>query len=101
MQSLSSPALQQIARAWPRDALRPTIQFSQVLTSLAISDSVNHRAVAAARALAENRVKTQFSLTEKMTTPASSPVHYTRLVEGVEKSLRGEKRSWIERFFAL
>jgi hypothetical protein len=57
--SPSSPALLQIARAWPRDALRPTIQFSQVLAFLATSDSVNPRAVAAARAMAENRVKTQ------------------------------------------
>ncbi|KAF9515979.1 hypothetical protein BS47DRAFT_1341278 [Hydnum rufescens UP504] len=96
-----STTLQQIAQAWPRDALRPTIQFSQVLVFLASSDSVKFRAVAAARALTENRGKNQFSLTEKMTIPSSSPDHYTRLLDGLEKSLNRGRRSWIERLFSL
>ncbi|KAF8313863.1 hypothetical protein DL93DRAFT_2167662 [Clavulina sp. PMI_390] len=96
-----SATLHQIAQNWPADPLRPTMQFSQVLSSLSTSPNLSVRAVMAARALSENRLKTQFPLSEKTTTPASTPLHYTRLVEGVEKAIRGEKRSFIERFFSL
>ncbi|KAF8343894.1 uncharacterized protein EI90DRAFT_2901747 [Cantharellus anzutake] len=96
-----SAPLQQIARTWPQDRLRPNIQFSQVLEFLSMSPTINARSVAAARALTIDRIKGQVTLSEKMTAPPSSPKHYSKLVEGVNRSIRGEKRSWIEQFFAL
>lgn len=53
-----SPALRTIAQAWPRDALRPH-QFGNVLENLAESSALRVRAVMAARALSENRLKAQ------------------------------------------
>lgn len=57
-----SPTLHQIAQAWPIDPLRPTIQFGQVLSVLSTSPNLSVRAVMAARALSENRLKTQVSV---------------------------------------
>jgi hypothetical protein len=54
-----SPALEQIAQNWPKDSLRPAIQFSNVLAYLSSSNSLAPTTVAAARALVENRVKNQ------------------------------------------
>jgi len=96
-----SSSLQQIARTWPEDRLRPGIQFGQVLKFLSKSSTLDARSVAAARALSTDRVKSQFALSDKISAPPSSPEHYIRLVENVDKCLRGQKRSWIERFFAL
>lgn len=59
-----SPALRQLARAWPVDGLRPTIQLGAVLDSLATSEQVKPRTIAAVRALAENRLKNQASLVD-------------------------------------
>ena len=112
-----SSSLQQIARTWPEDKLRPNIQFSQVLQFLSESPALDARSVAAARALSTDRVRRQvrrniyspfsdtekklkFGLSEKMLAPPSSPEHYSRLVENVDKCSWGQ-RSWIERFFAL
>lgn len=118
MHAAVSPALRTIAQAWPRDAFRPH-QFSSVLETLAESPNLRVRAVMAARALNENRLATQvravtlglgnsssnlytkLPLSPTMTTPASSPLHYTRMTDAVERAMRGEKRSWIERFFSL
>lgn len=54
-----SPTLHQLAQAWPADPLRPTVQFGQVLSALSTSPNLRARAVMAARALSEDRLKTQ------------------------------------------
>lgn len=63
-----SPALRTIAQVWPRDAFRP-FQFSTVLETLSESTNLRVRAVMAARALSENRLKAQVRIKYMLLAP--------------------------------
>ncbi|KAJ7079564.1 hypothetical protein B0H15DRAFT_858231 [Mycena belliarum] len=90
-----------IASACPTDPLRPHIQLQTFLQSLATHPRLTPAAVRAAQALERNDMQKKYALTDKMLNPASAPLHYTRLVDGVEKSLQGIGRPWWKRFFGI
>ncbi|KAJ7619530.1 hypothetical protein FB45DRAFT_981081 [Roridomyces roridus] len=83
-----------IAASCPVDPLRPHIQLQTFLQSLATHPRLTPAAVEAARALEANEAQKQYALTDKILKPASAPLHYDRLVEGVDKSMQGIGRPW-------
>jgi hypothetical protein len=120
--------LRQIAAEWPTDPLRPNVQLKTFLTALADHPALSKRAVAATRALHRNQVSDRvgsfdalfsnrpcngdipFFLLERLPQiptpqavlkPASMPMHYVRLKEGYEKTLRGIGRPWWKIFFGV
>ncbi|KAI0052497.1 hypothetical protein FA95DRAFT_1553493 [Auriscalpium vulgare] len=93
--------LTRVAADWPADPLRPTLQLKTLLTSLADHPSLTPAAVAAVRALRQNRLARKFPIPEKVLKPASMPLHYTRLRQGYEKSLEGIGRPWWKIFFGV
>ncbi|KAF7326839.1 hypothetical protein MVEN_01675200 [Mycena venus] len=81
-----------IARACPIDPLRPHIQLQTFLNSLATHPRLTPAAVRAAQALERNEMQKKYALTDKILKPASAPLHYEKLVEGIEKGMQGIKR---------
>ncbi|KAJ7468635.1 hypothetical protein FB451DRAFT_1039225 [Mycena latifolia] len=90
-----------IASACPADPLRPHIQLKTFLNSLATHPRLTPAAVRAAQALERNNMQKKYALTEAMLNPASAPLHYQRLVEGVEKSMQGIRRPWWKVVFGI
>ncbi|KAJ7050876.1 hypothetical protein C8F01DRAFT_1212847 [Mycena amicta] len=90
-----------IASACPIDPLRPHIQLQTLLKSLAAHPRLTPAAVRAAHALERNEMQQRYALSDKILKPTSVPLHYEKLVEGVEKSLQGIKRPWWKVFFGI
>ncbi|KAI0920474.1 hypothetical protein AcW1_002202 [Taiwanofungus camphoratus] len=93
--------LHRIAATWPVDPFRPNLQLKNLLDSLADHPHLTPQAVRAARALQDNEFQTKYALSEKILKPASTPHHYSRLVEGFEKSAKGIGRPWWKIFFGI
>ncbi|KAF7313313.1 hypothetical protein HMN09_00309900 [Mycena chlorophos] len=90
-----------IASACPVDPLRPHIQLKTLLNSLAAHPRLTPGAVNAAQRLERNEMQQKYALSERILRPASVPLHYEKLVEGVEKSMQGIKRPWWKVFFGI
>ncbi|KAK7055142.1 hypothetical protein R3P38DRAFT_3253258 [Favolaschia claudopus] len=90
-----------IASACPIDPLRPHIQLQTFLNSLATHPNLTPSAVRAAQALERNDMQQKFALTDKILRPASAPLHYEKLAEGIEKSMQGIKRPWWKVFLGI
>ncbi|KIK56153.1 hypothetical protein GYMLUDRAFT_47365 [Collybiopsis luxurians FD-317 M1] len=93
--------LSSIAGKWPRDPFRPHLLLPTFLQSLAKHPNLTPEAVQAAQALKNDQVKIQFPLSDKILKPASVPMHYDRLVEGLHKSAQGIGRPWWKVFFGI
>jgi hypothetical protein len=93
--------LRHIAAEWPADPLRPKIQLKAFLTALAEHPALSSTAVAAANALHQNRVSGHVPIPQTVLKPASMPLHYIRLKEGYEKTLKGIGRPWWKIFFGV
>lgn len=116
-----SQQLHRIAAQWPGDPFRPHLQLKNFLSSLADHPQLTPHAVKSAHALLNNDIQRkvspwcdlhirvthtryeylQYKLTDKMLRPKSMPMHYERLVEGVEKSAKGIGRPWWKIFFNI
>ncbi|KDE08723.1 hypothetical protein MVLG_01178 [Microbotryum lychnidis-dioicae p1A1 Lamole] len=109
-------SLHSLARRWPKDPLRPTLQFSdslqaavdrvfatppaaaelgqkQILKAQEMHDSLT-------RLLANDALKS-YPMTQKTLKPASFPKHYARMQDGIARASRGEVvkgQSWLEWF---
>ncbi|GAA5864692.1 hypothetical protein JCM3774_006044 [Rhodotorula dairenensis] len=99
-----------VANTWPRDPLRPKLQFQDAIRSAAdraLADSAPplsdtqlwkaNEAVKAMQRLVNNRALEQFPVTQRTTKPASFPKHYSRIADSIERAERGEvfkKPSW-------
>ncbi|GAA5854712.1 hypothetical protein JCM3766R1_000626 [Sporobolomyces carnicolor] len=114
-------AFESVASQWPRDALRPSLQFSDSIRKA--SDRIFHIATAAPSAapatelsqlqqlkaeqtlaslqrLIENRALKAHPMTERTTKPASFPKHYARIQDAIDRTERGEvfKKKWFPNF---
>ena len=114
-----SRKLSSIAESWVKDPFRPNIQLHTFLKSLAAHPRLTPQAVDAACALRNNQFKKkvpgqplrvnlvidllhyQYPLSQRILRPASTPLHYERLVEGFEKSAQGIGRPWWKVFFGI
>ncbi|KAJ6526568.1 hypothetical protein DFH09DRAFT_168533 [Mycena vulgaris] len=90
-----------IAAACPIDPLRPHIQLQTFLKSLATHPRLTPEAVRAAQALERNEIQKKHALTDITLKPASSPLHYERLVDGIDKSMKGIGRPFWKVFFGI
>ncbi|KAI9512145.1 hypothetical protein F5148DRAFT_1280060 [Russula earlei] len=93
--------LRHIAAEWPVDPLRPNLQLKTFLASLADHPALSARAAAATSAIHQNRVSGRVPTPQVVLKPASMPLHYQRLQEGYEKSLKGVGRPRWKIFFGL
>ncbi|OJD35642.1 cytochrome b pre-mrna-processing protein 6 p07253 [Diplodia corticola] len=89
-----------IAGAWPKDVLRPTVQFQEALKTRAAAASAAPAAqelkdVNALYSLLENRYANKYPVSPALLKPRSNPSYYDDLM--VELS-RAPDRSWFERF---
>ncbi|KAF8154011.1 hypothetical protein B0H34DRAFT_74334 [Crassisporium funariophilum] len=96
-----SQKLGAIAETWTRDPFRANLQLQTFLKSLAAHPRLTPQAVEATRALRDNDLQKKYPLSERILRPASSPLHYDRLVEGFEKSAQGIGRPWWKVFFGV
>ncbi|KIJ24662.1 hypothetical protein M422DRAFT_274496 [Sphaerobolus stellatus SS14] len=96
-----SARLKTISKSWQFDVLHPQYQLSTFLTSLASHPKLTPEAVKAAEALSDNAAMRKFPLPEKLASPASMPLYYTRLLDGIEKSKQGIGRPWWKVFFNI
>lgn len=99
-QAQLSQRLSTIAGKWVQDPFRH-IQLSAFLESLAKHPRLTPQAVEAASALQNNIIFKKYPLSPKTLEPASVPLHYSRLVEGMEKSAQGIGRPWWKVFFGV
>ncbi|KAJ7682899.1 hypothetical protein B0H17DRAFT_942419 [Mycena rosella] len=90
-----------IASVCPLDPLRPHIQLQTFLQSLATHPRLPPAAVRAAQALERNEMQKKYALTRITLNPASAPLHYEKLVEGIEKSMQGIGRPFWKVFFNI
>jgi hypothetical protein len=115
-----SRKLSSIAESWVKDPFRPNLQLHTFLKSLAAHPRLTPQAVDAACALRDNQLQKkvslfglipafsvidllhyQYPLSQRILRPASTPLHYERLVEGFEKSAQGIGRPWWKVFFGI
>lgn len=115
-----SQKLTSIGASWIKDPFRPNLQLQTFLKSLAAHPKLTPQVVDAAYALRDNQLQKkassfaltlalsvlkllhyQYPLSKRILQPASSPLHYERLVEGFEKSAQGIGRPWWKRFFGV
>ncbi|GAA5979487.1 hypothetical protein JCM10908_002942 [Rhodotorula pacifica] len=106
MSTASNASLRQAwhaaASAWPRDPLRPKLQFADAIRTAAdraladkapLSDTQvwkAREAVAAMQRLVHNKALEKYPVTQRTTKPASFPKHYSRIVDTIERAERGE-----------
>merc|ERR1719487_621254 len=102
-----------VASAWPRDPLRPKLQFADAIRTAAdrafasaeVSDTQRWKANEAVRAmqrLVQNKALEQYPVTQRTTKPASFPKHYQRIADTIERAERGEvfkQPGWFKRKF--
>ncbi|CAK5270974.1 unnamed protein product [Mycena citricolor] len=90
-----------VAAACPVDPMRPHIQLQNFLKSLATHPNLTPQAVSAAEALERNAAQNEYPLTDKTLKPASAPIHYEKLAEGIEKGVQGIERPKWKVFFGI
>ncbi|KAB2575694.1 hypothetical protein BFW01_g11233 [Lasiodiplodia theobromae] len=88
-----------IAGAWPKDVLRPTVQFQDALKARAAAASAAPEAqelrnVNALYSLLDNRYANKYPTSPSLLKPRSNPSYYDDLM--VELS-RAPERGWFER----
>ncbi|KAH9176192.1 hypothetical protein EDB89DRAFT_1846766 [Lactarius sanguifluus] len=93
--------LRHIAADWPADPLRPNLQLKAFLSALADHPALTANAVAATNALQKNQVSRRVPIPQTILRPTSMPLHYVRLKEGYEKTLKGIGRPWWKIFFGV
>ncbi|GAA5834810.1 hypothetical protein JCM5353_000675 [Sporobolomyces roseus] len=116
-------AFQSAAHQWPKDALRPSLQFSQSIlkasdkiflptnaTSKDYTGPLNElskvqtikaeEAIKSLHRLIENRALKANPMTERTTKPASFSKHYVRIQDAIDRTERGEvfKKKWFPNF---
>ncbi|KAJ3891446.1 hypothetical protein C8J55DRAFT_535439 [Lentinula edodes] len=96
-----SQQLSSVAAQWPKDPFRPHLLLPTFLQSLSKHPKLTPEAVQAAQALKNGQAKKQFPLPKGISKPASYPMHYDRLVEGLHKSAQGIGRPWWKVFFGI
>ncbi|KAL4399753.1 Cbp3p-Cbp6 complex protein [Malassezia pachydermatis] len=109
-------SLLKLAQTWPKDPLRPTMDFGEAIrrateSELSGPQAKKHVAEARKSLAALERIRSSESLREYPTPrtilqPASAPTHYTQLVEAMSRIARGQSvaPSWTQRlrhFFGL
>ncbi|BGP29516.1 hypothetical protein JCM10296v2_001255 [Rhodotorula toruloides] len=107
-------AWHQAAQAWPRDPLRPTVQFADAIRTAAdraLADAVTlspkqeQKAEQACQSLlrmANNEAARRYPMRPSTTKPASFPKHYARIEDAVARINRGEKMErpgFLQRWF--
>ncbi|PPQ68976.1 hypothetical protein CVT25_009161 [Psilocybe cyanescens] len=96
-----SQKLSAIAETWVKDPFRPNLQLQTFLKSLAAHPRLTPKAVEATRALRDDVMHKKYPLSARMLRPATSPLHYERLLEGFQKSAQGIGRPWWKVFFGI
>ncbi|KAI8946154.1 hypothetical protein F4801DRAFT_80032 [Xylaria longipes] len=87
---------------WPKDTIRPEIQFQTVLQKrfeqpkLNLSEEEQLRQANALYSLLENRYKRTYPITGTLLQPKSNPTYFTDLLRELEEA---PSRSWFERFW--
>ncbi|KAG8986240.1 hypothetical protein FRB90_004128 [Tulasnella sp. 427] len=100
----ASRALNRLASAWPKDPLRPHLQFGELLQYIAEStpaDKISARTVGAVKSLESNDLMKKYPLSPKLRTPASFPKHYDRAVLGNKNAALGKGRSFLQVVFGI
>ncbi|GAA5961123.1 hypothetical protein JCM8115_005836 [Rhodotorula mucilaginosa] len=104
-----------VASAWPRDPLRPKLQFADAIRTAAdrafvasespLTETQRWKAseaVGAMQRLVQNKALEQYPVTQRTTKPASFPKHYQRIADTIERAERGEvfkQPGWFKRKF--
>ncbi|KAH7063518.1 hypothetical protein B0J12DRAFT_643099 [Macrophomina phaseolina] len=89
-----------ISAAWPKDVLRPTVQFQEALkaraaTASSAAEAQELRNVNALYSLLDNRYATKYPVSPAMLKPRSNPSYYDDLMVELSKA---PDRGWFERF---
>ncbi|OTA65784.1 hypothetical protein K449DRAFT_462886 [Hypoxylon sp. EC38] len=84
---------------WPKDTLRPEIQFQDILRkrfeqSSSLSEQEQLKQANALYSLIDNRYKRKYPITGSLLRPKSNPTYFTDLVQELEAA---PNRSYIER----
>ncbi|EMR61894.1 hypothetical protein MGN70_010446 [Eutypa lata] len=88
---------------WPKDPVRPQVQFQDVLrkrfeqtstSSPALSEEDQLKQANALYSLLDNRYKKKYPITGSILKPKSNPTYYADLVQELEE---GPQRSWLDR----
>ncbi|KZW01180.1 hypothetical protein EXIGLDRAFT_603241 [Exidia glandulosa HHB12029] len=90
-----------LADAWPADPFHPNLQLRVFLKSLATHPDLTHDHVRIMRALKGNTLIKRYAPTVGTLRPPSIPLHYVRLMEGVEKSQLGIGRPMWKRLLNI
>ncbi|KAG8908331.1 hypothetical protein FRB99_007257 [Tulasnella sp. 403] len=95
--------LRQLAKNWPKDPVRPNLQFGELLNYVAENspEGVPARGISAVKALQSNHLMKKYPISPRTTKPASFPHHYDRLVLGYENATKGKTRSWFQIIFGI
>ncbi|KAK8115660.1 hypothetical protein PG984_012162 [Apiospora sp. TS-2023a] len=88
---------------WPQDAIRPQVQFQDVLrkrfesktTSGVLSEEEELKQANALYSLIDNRYKKKYPITGTLLQPKSNPTYFTDLVRELQEA---PTRSWLDRF---
>ncbi|GAA5901818.1 ubiquinol-cytochrome c reductase complex assembly factor 2 [Sporobolomyces salmoneus] len=118
-------AFQTAASQWPKDVLRPSLQFSDsirkasdriflpsaattspetyqgpLITLSKVQHQKAEQALASLHRLIENRALKSHPMTERTSKPASFPKHYARIQDAIDRTARGEvfKKKWFPNF---
>ncbi|KIO34488.1 hypothetical protein M407DRAFT_240410 [Tulasnella calospora MUT 4182] len=97
-------ALKRLASDWPKDPIRPHLQFGELLEYIAEStpgDKISARTIGAVKALEGNELMKKYSIPPNMRAPASFPQHYDRLILSHKNALLGKKRSFLQVLFGI
>ncbi|KAI4858664.1 hypothetical protein F4820DRAFT_441999 [Hypoxylon rubiginosum] len=84
---------------WPKDTLRPQVQFQDVLrkrfeASSSLSEQDQLKQANALYSLLDNRYKKKYPITGSLLRPRSKPTYFTDLVKELEAA---PNRSYLER----
>ncbi|KZT52531.1 hypothetical protein CALCODRAFT_475785 [Calocera cornea HHB12733] len=93
-----------LAPSIPKDPLQPRFQLQSLAETLAQHMPATPKAamaLEALRALTKDELKKKYPAGEKTLYPASYPLHYEHLAEGIEKGSKGIARPWWKRFFGV
>ncbi|KZO99169.1 hypothetical protein CALVIDRAFT_561567 [Calocera viscosa TUFC12733] len=97
-------AMHRMALGVPLDPLKPRFQLQSLVETISQHMPATPKAaiaLEAMRALTKEELKKKYPPGEKTLYPASYPMHYERLAEGIEKATKGIARPWWKRFFNI
>lgn len=89
-----------ITGAWPKDVLRPTVQFQDALKARAAAassapEAQELRNVNALYSLLDNRYASKYAVSPALLKPRSNPSYYDELMVELSKA---PDRGWLERW---